>query len=329
MTMRGEHHTAIARAVEELRAGGLVAFPTETVYGLGADAESPSAVRRIFAAKGRPPTHPLIVHIADAAQLDAWAAHVPDAARKLAAQCWPGALTMVLRRSSRVPDEVTGGLPTVGLRVPDHPLALALLRAFGGGIAAPSANRFGAVSPTTAQHVHADLGDVVDVILDGGPCIVGLESTIVDLSRDDDPVLLRAGGIDRETLCTILGRDVPLAGDDAVPSPGRLPSHYAPRAPVELVAADGIDAAIAVHAGKKVGVLRQGGHGDAPRWREDAERVEVELGDPAAVAHDLYATLRELDARGCEVIIATLPREHGLGLAIADRLRKAAGPRGA
>lgn len=329
MTMRGEHHTAIAHAVAVLRAGGLVAFPTETVYGLGADAESPRAVRKIFAAKGRPPAHPLIVHIADAQQLDAWAAHVPDAARRLAAQCWPGPLTMVLQRSSRVPDEVTGGLPTVGLRVPSHPLALELLRAFGGGIAAPSANRFGAVSPTTAAHVRADLGDVVDVILDGGACEVGLESTIVDLSRDDDPVLLRAGGIDRELLAAILGRDVPLAGDDALASPGRLPSHYAPRAPVELVAPDDVAAAIAAHAGKRIGVLRQGGHGDAPRWREEGDRVEVELGDPSAAAHDLYATLRELDARGCAVIIATLPSEHGLGLAIADRLRKAAAPRGA
>jgi L-threonylcarbamoyladenylate synthase len=328
--MGGAHHIAIAQAVQVLRSGGLVAFPTETVYGLGADAESPAAVRKIFAAKGRPSAHPLIVHLADVAQLDAWAERVPDRARELAMRCWPGPLTIVLRRSARVCDEVTGGLPTVGLRVPSHPLAHDLLVAFGGGIAAPSANRFGAVSPTTADHVRADLGDAVDLVLDGGPCTVGLESTIVDLSRgDDEPVLLRAGGIDRETIAAILGCNVPLAGDDAVASPGRLPSHYAPRAPVELVDADRIDEAVRAHPRVKVGVLRQGTHAGPPRWHEDLDRVEVELGDPAAVAHDLYATLRELDARGCAVIIATLPAEQGLGLAIADRLRKAAAPRGA
>ncbi len=328
MSRSGEHHTAIARAVEVLRAGGLVAFPTETVYGLGADAEAPAAVRRIFAVKGRPSGHPLIVHIADAAALDAWADPVPEAARRLAAACWPGPLTIVLQRSSRVCDEVTGGLPTVGLRVPSHPLAQSLLRAFGGGIAAPSANRFGAVSPTTAAHVRADLGDDVELVLDGGACEVGVESTIVDLSRgDDDPVLLRAGGIDRETLARVLGRDVATAGDDAVPASGRLASHYAPRARVELVAPDALEPVVAALRGERVGVVRQGGHGGAPRWHDSGDRVDVELGDAAAVAHDLYATLRELDARGCTVIVATLPDEHGLGLAVADRLRKAAGPR--
>lgn len=320
-------HATIERAAAVLRAGGLVAFPTETVYGLGADAESPSAVQRIFAAKGRPPSHPLIVHIADASLLDAWAADVPASARRLADACWPGPLTLVLRRSSRVCDAVTGGLDTVGLRVPDHPLALALLRAFGGGIAAPSANRFGAVSPTTAAHVRADLGALVDVVLDGGPCSVGLESSIVDLSRgDDDPVLLRAGGHARETLERVLGRALADAGVDAVASPGRLASHYAPHARVVLVDAADIEATIAAHAGERIGVLRLGGVGPG-RWHDHGDRIEVELGGLAAAAHDLYATLRELDARGCTVIVASAPELAGLGLAIADRLHKAAAER--
>src|SRR5204862_8209983 len=170
----------IAHAVAVLRAGGLVAFPTETVYGLGADASSPAALRRLYAVKGRPRSHPVIVHVADASALDRWAAEVAPAARTLASACWPGPLTLVVRRSPQVPDEVTGGLDTVGLRVPDQPVALALLRAFGGGVAAPSANRFGRVSPTTADDVRADLGADVDVVLDGGPCRIGVESTIVD-----------------------------------------------------------------------------------------------------------------------------------------------------
>jgi L-threonylcarbamoyladenylate synthase len=186
----------IARAVDVLRDGGLVAFPTETVYGLGADASNAAAVNRIFAAKGRPADHPLIVHLASADSLDAWASAVSPLARAFAAACWPGPLTIVLRRAARVPDAVTGGLSTVGLRVPSHPVAQALLRAFDGGIAAPSANRFGTVSPTTAAHVRESLGDRVDLVLDGGPSDVGVESTIVDCSGDT-PAILRPGGVPR------------------------------------------------------------------------------------------------------------------------------------
>ena len=211
----------IARAVEILRRGGLVAFPTETVYGLGADATNPSAVAQIFAAKGRPAHHPLIVHLATADDLDEWADGIPTLARTLADACWPGPLTMILRRSRRVPDAVTGGLDTVGIRVPAHPMALALLRAFEGGVAAPSANRFGSVSPTTAAHVHAGLGDRVDLILDGGPSEVGVESTIVDLSGDA-PALLRPGGLPRERLEALAGMPIPIRHGGEVRAPGML-----------------------------------------------------------------------------------------------------------
>jgi L-threonylcarbamoyladenylate synthase len=187
----------IDRAVEVLRGGGLVAFPTETVYGLGANASSPDALHRLYAVKGRPADHPVIVHLAAADELAEWAADVPDDARTLADSFWPGPLTLVLPCTDRVPSEATGGLATVALRVPDQPVALALLRAFGGGLAAPSANRFGRVSPTSALDVRADLGDDVDVILDGGPCRVGVESTIVDCSAGE-PAILRLGGIPRE-----------------------------------------------------------------------------------------------------------------------------------
>ncbi|MEJ5211921.1 MAG: L-threonylcarbamoyladenylate synthase, partial [Burkholderiales bacterium] len=174
--------TDLDRAVALLRAGGVVAIPTETVYGLAADARNPQAVRRVFAIKGRPADHPLIVHIAAAESLPQWARDIPDAAWRLAGRFWPGPLTLILRRAPGVPDEVTGGQDTVGLRVPDHPLTLELLRRFGGGLAAPSANRFGHVSPTRPEHVAQELGEAVDLILDGGPCSVGVESTILDLS---------------------------------------------------------------------------------------------------------------------------------------------------
>ncbi len=218
----------ITRAADALRAGRLVAFPTETVYGLGADASSPDAVHRLFAVKGRPADHPVIVHLGDADRLTGWAREVPDVAVALAAACWPGPLTLVLARTARVPDAVTGGLDTVGLRVPDQRVALALLREFGGGVAAPSANRFGRVSPTTAADVRADLGTEVDIVLDDGPCRVGLESTIVDCSRPA-PAILRLGGVPRERIDELVGERVPVLDRGEVRAPGTLSAHYAPR----------------------------------------------------------------------------------------------------
>ena len=206
-----------------------MAFPTETVYGLGADASSPAAVRRLFRVKGRPSDHPVIVHVASINHVPEWVSGMPGYAVALAGECWPGPLTLVLPRSPRVPDEVTGGLDTVGIRVPAERTAQALLRAFGGGVAAPSANRFGRVSPTTADDVRADLGADVDVVLDGGPSRVGVESTIVDCSGAE-PAILRVGGISREKIEEIVGRPVPVRDRGEVRAPGTLASHYAPRA---------------------------------------------------------------------------------------------------
>ena len=224
----------LKRAVEILRQGGVVALPTETVYGLAANAEDELAVRRVFAIKGRPATHPLIVHLAGAEALPDWARHIPKEARRLADAFWPGPLTLVLPRTSRATDAVTGGQDTVALRVPSHPVALAVLRELGGGLAAPSANRFGRVSPTTAEHVRVDLGDDVDLILDGGPCTVGVESTIVDLSSGA-PAILRPGGLAAEELERVLGRPVPVRTSSTVRVSGSLASHYAPRVGVVLV----------------------------------------------------------------------------------------------
>ncbi|SRR5579884_3530549 len=314
----------VARAADVLRHGGLVAFPTETVYGLGADATNPDALRRLYAVKGRPAAHPVIVHVADRAQLRDWAARVPPVAARLAEACWPGPLTIVVERAARVPDEVTGGASTVGVRVPDQPLARALLRTFGDGIAAPSANRFGRVSPTTAAAVRGDLGGEVDLVLDGGPCRVGVESTIVDCSRDD-PVVLRPGGVTAERLREILGADVAVAraGERATPAPGTLPSHYAPRATVELAAREDVATRAAEHlvVGRSVGVLCL-----APAPRVDG-RVAV-LDPPHDVdeyAHVLYQRLRDADAYALDVLLAVPPADEGVGAAVADRLRRAAG----
>jgi len=298
----------IAEAADVLRRGGLVAFPTETVYGLGADASSPAAIARIYAAKGRPSDHPVIVHLAPGADLTRWAEDVPAAARTLAARFWPGPLTIILRRGPAIAAAVGGGGDTVGLRTPAHPIAQRLLAAFGGAVAAPSANRFGHVSPTTADHVAADLGDAIDYLLDGGACEVGVESTIVDLSGDA-PALLRPGGIAREQLERALG--VPVAqASGVVRAPGALPSHYAPRARVIAVPAAELDGAVAAaRAHGRVAVLR------LPADLDEAARR-------------LYAELRALDAGGADVIVAELPPEIGIGAAIADRLRRAAGPRG-
>ncbi|GAA1567131.1 L-threonylcarbamoyladenylate synthase [Kribbella karoonensis] len=324
-TMAGVSVTAseIEKAVEVLRAGGLVAIPTETVYGLAADAEDPQAVGRIFTTKGRPPSHPLIVHIGSAEQLDDWADDVPETARLLAERFWPGPLTLVLRRGRRVPLATTGGLETVAIRVPDHPVALELLTAFGGAVAAPSANRFGSVSPTTAEHVRLELGDDVDYVLDGGPCGVGVESTIVDVTGPA-PTVLRPGGVTREDLEAALGRALAVPTTSTVRVPGQHPSHYAPRARVVLVAPEDLAAEAHRYADHKVGVLLPPAlSGTAV----DAHAV-VQLPDSLPdYARGLFSYLRDLDHQGCDLILATLPDETGLGLAIANRLRRAAGPR--
>jgi L-threonylcarbamoyladenylate synthase len=301
----------IERAVEILRAGGLVAFPTETVYGLGADASNPDAIRRLFAVKGRPASHPVIVHAARAAQLDAFGHDVPAVAHDLADAFWPGPLTLVVaRRKDRVAPEATGGRDTVGIRVPDHPIALALLDAFGGGIAAPSANRFGRVSPTTAEHVRADLGDDVDLVIDGGPCSVGVESTIVAVTGGE-PTVLRVGGLSEARITEIVGAPLPRRTTGEIAAPGTLATHYAPRARVELVETVNLEQrSEQLRAqGFAVGVL------DAPA-------------DVAEYARVLYRRLRDLDERGVDVILAVSPADTGdLGAAVADRLRRAAAAR--
>ncbi|MBE8476031.1 L-threonylcarbamoyladenylate synthase [Streptomyces justiciae] len=315
----------IETAASVLRDGGLVAIPTETVYGLGANAEDPSAVARIFHVKGRPPSHPLIVHIGGAEQLAEWVEEVPATARLLAEHFWPGPLTLVLRRGRRVPLEATGGLETVAVRVPDHPLTLALLSAFGGGVTAPSANRFGSVSPTTSDHVRAELGDAVDFVLDGGPCEVGVESTIVDVTGEI-PSILRPGGASREDLEAVLGHPLAVPTTSSVRVPGQHPSHYAPQARVILVEPEEViaEAQSAQEHGHQVGVLLPAPFADAP---VKAHFVVALPDSMAAYARGLYGFLRELDEQGCDVIIASLPPEDGLGLAIANRLRRAAGPR--
>ena len=327
----------VARAADALRAGELVAFPTETVYGLGADASSPVALARLYAVKGRPTDHPVIVHLADADALDDWAIDVPDAARRLADAFWPGPLTLVLRRAPGVLDAVTGSQDTVGLRVPDQPVALALLREFGGGVAAPSANRFGRVSPTTAADVRVDLGDDVDLILDDGPCRVGVESTIVDCAHEPFRVL-RVGKVGSEELAATAGERVESAParasdatttDDDVRVPGALASHYAPRARVVVV--DTKDnwlatAGAELGRGARVGVIVTDGRA-VGGWHP---RLTI-LGAPrdaTEYAHDLYRMLRAADVQRIDVVFAQQPRDHkGLGAAVADRLRRAAAPR--
>ena len=314
----------ILRAVEVLRAGGLIGLPTETVYGLGADASNDLAVRRIFAVKGRPSTHPLIVHVGSVKRAREWAlGGLTDAGEKLAAAFWPGPLTLIVKRSARASDAVTGGQDTVGLRVPQHPLALALLELFGGGVAAPSANRFGRVSPTTAAHVQHELGDEVDLILDGGPSDVGVESTIVDVTHDP-PRLLRPGGLAREAIEAVLGRPLILATHATdVRAPGMLESHYAPRAGLWLVSAEEVfaEAQRRRDAGARVVVLVPA----TVSLPEGVARLSVPP-DDAGFARVLYAHLRAADALG-DLILAVPPAESGLGLAVRDRLQRASKPR--
>jgi L-threonylcarbamoyladenylate synthase len=319
----------IERAATLLRAGELVAFPTETVYGLGADAANPAAVAKIFAAKGRPADHPLIVHIPDATHLERWARDIPAEAYALAEAFWPGPLTLILKRHADVPDAVTGGQDSVGLRIPNHPLALELLRAFDGGIAAPSANKFGRISPTTAAHVRDDLGDAVSMILDGGPCQVGIESTILNLSGKR-AMLLRPGMLSAIDIGRVLGR-VPLSPDDplappAVRASGTLEAHYAPRTPLVLMPDDSLPIALrnAIVQKERVAVLAT-----HPAPFEMPQVIwQVAPAEPSGYAHELYANLRTLDALGCDRIYVQKPVGQPWQ-AIYDRLKRAAAGSGA
>jgi L-threonylcarbamoyladenylate synthase len=319
----------IEEAAKVLRAGGLVAFPTETVYGLGASALDERAVARVFEVKGRPRFDPLIVHVATIDWVTRLAAEFPPDARELATRFWPGPLTLVLPKQAVVPDLVTAGCPTVALRIPDHPVALALLRAVDLPIAAPSANLFGRISPTTAAHVAEQLGDRIDLILDGGPCRVGVESTVLQLSPSG-PVLLRPGGTTLEELEAVVGPikvPAPSAsgkpGEGALASPGMLPQHYAPR--TRLI----IKAQIArsegqhdEHSAGRTGLLAF----RAPRQAAGYERVEVlsPTGDLREAAANFFAALRRLDDAGLDLIVAEVFPETGLGRALNDRLRRAA-----
>ena len=305
----------IRKAAEVLRAGGVVAFPTETVYGLGADASSAAAVARLYAVKGRPAGHPVIIHFASATEALAWAREIPEGARALAARFWPGPLTLILKRSGKAKDFVTGGQDSVGLRVPSHPVAQELLKAFGGAIAAPSANRHGRVSPTTAAHVRDDLGSEVEQILEGGPSEVGIESTIVDFSRGA-PALLRPGAISRKDLESVLNSEIKNDDATSIRHPGGMERHYAPRTPARLVSPHALDAEIALLK-DKVAVLA---------FSRPDEHVDFWLRmprEPGAYARRLYAALRELDEAGCAQILVEAPPQAPQWAAVRDRLQRA------
>lgn len=313
----------IQEAVALLSSGDVVAFPTETVYGLGADAGNPKAVRRIFAIKGRPANHPLIVHIGDVSLMREWAREVPPAAERLAERFWPGPLTLILKRG-KAPLEVTGGQDSVGLRMPDHPVALALLRAFGGGVAAPSANRFGRVSPTRAEHVLAELGETVDLILEGGDCRVGLESTILSLT-DGQPVLLRPGAISCAALETVIGTPIATPARVAdIRAPGLLAAHYAPATRLLICPSAALVARIdaCLEVGARVAVMSYSAGGlAASRTAQVSLRPMPETADDYGRA--LYATLRELDLQGFDVILVEAPPRDEAYRAINDRLDRA------
>ena len=327
---------SFTEAVRLLQAGELVAFPTETVYGLGADAANPDAVARIFAAKGRPADHPLIVHLAGAGALEQWAVDIPPAAWELAEAFWPGPLTLILKKASNVPAAVTGGQDTVGVRVPAHPVALALLRAYtqaGGGrngmcgVAAPSANRFGRISPTDAAHVREELGDAVALVLEGGRCAVGIESTIIDLSRGVDaaPRLLRPGRITPEQIEAVIGvrPELPLLPGQAPRVSGALEAHYAPSTPMQIVASAELETTLArlSSAGKPCGLMTYGTVAFPSLPAHALRRLPAE---PDGYAHGVYAALRELDQAGIGLIVVEAIPNDPAWAAVADRLRRAA-----
>lgn len=323
--------TTIETAARQLESGQLVAFPTETVYGLGADAENPSAVAAIYAAKGRPANHPVIVHLAPDADIHYWAKDIPVEAHQLISAFWPGPLTLILKRAAHIPDAVSGGQDSIGIRCPSHPVAQQLLRAFKngkGGIAAPSANKFGHVSPTTAQHVQDEFpaeiaNHVIAAVLDGGQSEVGIESTILDLTRlaTHGPVLLRPGHISATELAAVLGIQ-PSAPDITAPrASGTLDAHYAPNTPVVLIAENALELTIQqlLDSGKKVAVMRYREH-----VQQNVQALKVIVADPSAYAHDLYAGLRELDAAHADVILVEMLPDETAWQGVNDRLRRAA-----
>jgi L-threonylcarbamoyladenylate synthase len=331
---------AIATAAAILEQGGLVAFPTETVYGLGADAENPAAVARIYEAKGRPNDHPVIVHVAPGADLAYWTTDIPAEARQLVQAFWPGPLTLILKRAAHIPDAVSGGQDTVGIRCPSHPVAIALLSAFKGGkggVAAPSANKFGNVSPTTAQHVRDEFGldeedgaigggdscsaAALQTVLEGGPSQVGIESTIVDLSRlaTHGPVLLRPGHISAQQIADVIGQ-LPAAPDQAAPrASGTLESHYAPRTPVTMLEHAELTGTLArLHArGVKVAVI-----GHAVPALPGVSAQHMLPADPAGYAYGIYAALRDMDQTGSDLILVETPPQQAEWLGVNDRLRR-------
>jgi L-threonylcarbamoyladenylate synthase len=299
---RGVIGSDVGRALEIVRNGGLVGLPTETVYGLAADASQKTSIAKIFSVKGRPNNHPLIVHVSSLDVARTWSSQWTHSAELLGSTYWPGPLSVIVQKSSIVLDEVTGGHQTVAVRVPGHELALELLQQFKGGLAAPSANKFGKVSPTTAQHVLDDLGDDVDYILDGGPCRVGVESTIVDCSPEV-PVVLRPGGITAEAIESIVALDSIDSGVSR--APGMLLAHYAPLCEVVLV--ENMQQA-------------QGSLGDA----NNKYRILDASIDPISFASTMYSLLRQCDLDGIQKLVVVLPEPIGIGLAIRDRLTKAA-----
>jgi L-threonylcarbamoyladenylate synthase len=316
----------LAEPAAALAAGGLVAFPTETVYGLGADALSARAVERIFAAKGRPADNPLIVHLPDAGWVDRVARGLPPLAARLADACWPGPLTLVLDARPGVPGATTAGLSTVAVRVPDHPLARALIRLAGTPVAAPSANLSGRPSPTTAAHVEADLGDRIDWVVDGGPCAVGIESTVVD-ARGPAPVVLREGAVTREDLEAVAGVPVaaarPPGGGGPARSPGTRHAHYRPDARVVVAdPGEGLATAARLAGRGRVGLVGPDDVGVGP----GVEVLATPLGADELAAV-LYAALRRADRLGLATVVVEAVPAEGLGRAVMDRLRRAAGGR--
>jgi len=308
----------IQRAAEIIKRGGIVAFPTETVYGLGADAFNPLAVARVFEVKKRPSFDPLIVHVADPANVKKLAKEISSDAKKLTERFWPGPLTIVLLKEENIPDIVTAGLPSVAIRMPNHPMALALIEESKCPIAAPSANLFGYLSPTTAEHVRDQLGDQVDLILDGGPCPVGVESTIVSF-LEEEPMLLRPGGVSLEEIESVIGEVGTSPSEDRPTAPGMLPKHYAPRTPIIL---DWSEKSIDLYKDKNIGLLV---------FQEPVNNLKLrpmeilsKRGDLREAAANLFAAIRRLDALNLDLIVATPIPEVGLGRAIVDRLRHAA-----